>query len=337
MYTVLSSDLEMVELYKDILPRRIFDAHAHLYTKETVPHAWSESGNFRRKICRIEDYHADMAPFFPQTVEMHMNAIPMPDIAMNDRANGLRDRINTHISREAQAHGGSVGSVYILKDDTADDIEQMASLHGIRAIKCYWFSAGKTIGESCIIKDFLPETAWQIAEKRKIPIILHMMHEKALADERNFSYITAMADRYPEAPLVLAHCARAFASWTGTFSIGKLARYENIWFDMAAVAEPSPMMACIKATAGKRVMWGTDYPICMFRGKPISLGKGFHWFPASSYPSNVAPSLLITESLLALKQAVLLLDLGMPEIEDIFYRNAARLFLKNGVIPLKCM
>ncbi len=326
MYTVLPADLEMIELYKDILPRRIFDAHAHLYTKESAPHAWSESGSFRREVCHIADYRTDMAPFYPGVKEMHMNAIPMPDAVLSDSQNGLRDRINAHASAQASANLGSVASAYVLMDDTVADIEKMICAPSVRAIKCYWYAAKKKDGESCMIKDFLPEGAWEVASAGEIPIVLHMMHPEALADERNLSYILKMTDRHPDAPLVLAHCARAFASWTGALTVGKLASCENVWFDMAAIAEPAPMMACIKASGGKRVMWGTDYPICMFRGKPVSLGKGFYWLPAEAYPQSVEPALLITESLLAFRQAALLLDLDRTDLDRIFYDNAIRLF-----------
>jgi len=325
-YPILPADLAMVELYKDILPRRIFDAHAHLYTKETAPHAWSAQGNFRREVCRIADYRTDMAPFYPGVEEMHINAIPMPDYALSDVKNGLRDRINAHVAEEATVNVGSIGSAYVLMRDTAEDIEKMTSLPSVRAIKCYWYAAKDQDGESCMIRDFLPRSAWEIASAKKIPIVLHMMHREALADERNFSYIIRMTDRYSDAPLVLAHCARAFASWTAAETVGKLASRENVWFDMAAIAEPSPMMACIKASGAKRVMWGTDYPICMFRGKPVSLGKGFYWMPAEAYPEGTSPALLITESLLALRQAALLLDLDKTDLDRIFYGNAAKVF-----------
>lgn len=325
-YPVLPADLAMVELYKDILPHRIFDAHAHLYTKETAPHAWSEQGNFCRDFCRIADYRADMAPFYPGVEEMRINAIPMPDPVLRDKKNGLRDCINDHVAEEASADRGSVGSAYVLMGDTATDIERMTSSPSVRAIKCYWYAAKDRDGESCMIRDFLPENAWEVASAKKIPIVLHMMHHEALADERNLSYIIRMTDRYPDAPLVLAHCARAFASWTVVEAVGRLASRENVWFDLAAIAEPTPMMACIKASGGKRVMWGTDYPICMFRGKTVSIGKGFYWLPAEAYPKSVEPALLITESLLAFRQASLLLDLDRTDLDRIFYDNAVSLF-----------
>ncbi len=326
MFTVLPQDLEMVELYQDILPNRIFDAHAHLYAEGTIPRVQGPQGNFWREAVGIEDYRKDMAAFYPSVSQIHIHAIPMPDPILNERANGLRDKVNAHVSREACEDQGSAASVYVLNDDTEDMIDRMVSLPSVKAIKCYWFSAGKKDGDSCAIKEFLPESAWQISAKRGIPIVLHMMHERVLADERNYTYITQMAKRYLDARLVLAHCARAFASWTGVLTIQSLATYENIWFDMAAICEAPPIMACIKASGGKRIMWGTDYPICFFRGKPISIGKGFSWLPADSYPSNVPPTLLVTESLLALKQAATLMDLDATQLEDIFFRNAHTLF-----------
>ena len=325
MYTVLPQDEEMISLYRDILPRRIFDAHAHFYAKDTIPGTQGR-GSFLREECGISDYKSDMAPFYPGVATLAVHAVPMPDRALHDTQNGLRERINAYARREATAHPDCVASAYLHKDDEEETIETFLSDHHVRALKCYWYAAGKANGEDCMIREFLPEAAWRVSARRGIPILLHIMHEGALADERNLNYIKSMARKYPDAKLVLAHCARAFASYTGVFAIPALSAYENIWFDFAAITEPSAMIACIKATKAKRVMWGTDYPICMFRGKPVSLGRGFHWLAGKDYPPQIAPALLITESLLALKQAALLCDLDASDLADIFDRNARALF-----------
>jgi glutamate-1-semialdehyde 2,1-aminomutase len=137
-----------------------------------------------------------------------------------------------------------------------------------------------------------------------------------------------MCRKYPEAQLILAHCARGFAAWTAVDSIRKLAGLDNIWYDFAAVCEAAPMAACIMATGGKRVLWGSDYPICMHRGRAVSWGLGQLWLVDDMVEDNDG-CLLAAENLLATRQACNLLDLDATQVQDLFYNNAARLFRRE--------
>jgi hypothetical protein len=70
----------------------------------------------------------------------------------------------------------------------------------------------------------------------------------------NFNYITTMAHKYPKAKLILAHCARGFASWTTVEKVAELSDYENIWFDLAAICESPSIFQIIKKTGKKRTV-----------------------------------------------------------------------------------
>ncbi len=323
IYPVFPEDLEVIDLYRDFLPKRIFDAHMHLCEEGA-----SLGSSFRRKTFRANDYLTDMTPYYPGVEEIRLNLIPMPERMMLKGTQGeaLRDRLNQHVSEEAVKSGKHASEIYVLNGDTREEIERMTELPGVKGIKCYWFSTGKSDGESCAIGDFLPEAAWEVANSRGLPITLHMMHPHALSHPENDAYITTMAKKYPNAKLILAHCARAFAPWTGVDSIRRLEDIGNIWFDMAAVCEAPSMMACI-LTAKDRVMWGTDYPICVdHRGRVIEIGKKLCWLDQGNLPDTMHAVPVIAESLMALKMSCSLLDLDATQIEKIFYGNAMELF-----------
>lgn len=319
-------DLRMADIYQDFLPEKVFDAHMHLYLRETTPALCEGQANvYFKDGIGAEDYFADMGQLMPGVKEIRLNLIPMPDRVMNDLSNGLRDKINQHVLREQNSHPQCVASPYIMPGDSEETIYALADQPGVRGLKCYFYAAGIADEEAFGIEDFFPEAAWVVANERKLPIILHIVKEKSLSDPDNNRYITTMAKRYPNAQLVLAHCGHAFSAWTAAKSIRKLEDCGNIWFDFAAICESGPMIACILKNAGKRTMWGSDYPVCMHRGRAVSLGTGNQWLLGDDF-KQLERAFIATENLMAFWQAARILDLDKTQIEDLFYNNACRLF-----------
>ena len=78
------------------------------------------------------------------------------------------------------------------------------------------------------------------------------------------------------------------------------------------------------------MVWGSDYPVAMLRGKAISLADGFYWIDAEdarrfSQKAPVRVNLIAIENLLAVRQACALLDLSGEQVKKLFYENALRL------------
>ncbi len=321
-FQVNEVDRRVIAQYADFLPDKVLDAHAHIYLGETIPKFYDASGIFCREVCIPENYVADVSGYLPGVDSLRMNMMPMPDPALTDLENGLREKANGHISQMLQRSTDHVGCVYILPADDAEDIAAMAAHPGIRGLKCYAYGAGRTNWDHLSVGEFLTEAAWEVSSELHIPIILHLMRPAALSDQENFRYITDMTHRYPNANLVLAHCARAFAAWTGVRKIRELEDQGNIWFDLSAICESGPMMDCIMKNAGKRTMWGSDYPICMNRGRAISLATGQNWLTDMGDQATR----ILAENLFALYQTAILMDLDQRQIQDVFYNNAAALF-----------
>ena len=82
-------------------------------------------------------------------------------------------------------------------------------------------------------------------------------------------------------------------------------------------------MASILKTAGKRNMRGSDWPVCLNRGKAFSLGSDQHW-PLGEEDSSYAR--IGSKAWMAFYQTALLLNLDQIQIEDIFCNNAVALF-----------
>lgn len=322
------ADLRARELLRDFVPDKVFDAHAHLFAK--TPGA--APGSVVAVDHNYESYCNAMAPLLGNPSVLRLNALP--HATRNATTFEGRQEENRQIYERLDSAPGCVGCAFVGADDSRERVEQIVDHPGIRGLKCYAHTMGATDPNSCAVNEYLPESAWEAANEKKLAIVLHMMRPAALADPENFDNVVAMAARYPDARLVLAHCARSFASWTGVETVGKLSHLENVWFDLSSITESAPIMACIKATGGKRVVWGSDYPITLVKGKVVSFNDGFAWVTGAACDAlsdlfaryNVKPCSVATENLLAFRQAALLLDLDRTQIEDMFYNNAMNLF-----------
>ncbi|MEI8200460.1 MAG: amidohydrolase family protein [Eubacteriales bacterium] len=324
-------DFNAAQILRTFLPGKIFDAHAHFYEASHIPFANSiPNGAFSRPKADMDTYRADLRNIIPETTVLKANMIPMPDPTMTDPATGNRDAANLYMVQQLEKNPGNVAELYILAGDTTGDLESMLVHPGICGFKCYYYAAPGYHANTGIA-EFLPESAWQVANDLHLVITLHLMKDRSLADPENLAYIQVMAEKYPHATVILAHCARSFAAWTALESVRLLARFPNVWYDFSAICEAAPIFECIKRAGVKKVMWGSDYPIGLIRGKAISLSDGFYWIQKNDLEKmspnhTLHTNLIIVENLLAVRQACDMLDLASSDVEDIFYNNACRLF-----------
>jgi len=325
---LLESDREAVTILSSFLPDKIFDSHAHLFDTAFLPELCKGKPHV---VKGLEGYREEMAPLlnFPRTLSL--NIIPFPDGAMVDRTCGLIEKSDAFVLGEIAKDEGNVCELLVHPDDTPEELEARLVSPRIRGFKCY-HNIGRTRPSwNAPIGDYLPESAWQVADKKGLVITLHMVRDDALADPINLSYIEAMAKRYPNATLILAHCARAFASWTGVESAHKIAHLDNVWVDFSGVCESPAMFQFLKKLGVEKCLWGSDYPVCRSRGKAISLGRAFYWIyqnDLDNFTGKTALShyLIGAENLLAVRQAFIMAELGEKAVEDFFFNNARRLF-----------
>ncbi len=324
-------DMEAIKILEGFLPDRIFDAHAHLYDKSFVPIAvnYPDDGSF-------EGYRDAMMPALCNPKEFHMNMITFPDRLMQDPSNGTRDASDKFIAEQLEKDSGSVGEIIVLPTDTPEEIEKRLIHPRIRGLKCYYYYAPVDDAyNKAEIGVFLPDSAWEVANKHKMAITLHMVKPKVLADEKNLAYIIEKAKKYPDATLILAHAARSFASWTAIESIEKIAHFDNVWYDFSAICESPAMFFIMKKAGVEKCMWGSDFPVCTYRGKAISFGDDFTWILESDKTKgqnfdNFIPLdmywFFAIENLMATRQACIIGELPESKIEDLFFNNAKRLF-----------
>ena len=319
-FVLNETDLSMRKRLESWLPDKIFDMHAHLHNAEHHRHPDS--------ICTAYGT-ADARRFLEDQKLLYGNRrvrgllIPMPNVDFSDHS--LIDAVNTWITAEVQKVPDCAAEVFVKPEDTRADIEKLLVSPQIKGFKCYYLAIQKDIAKNqADIGEYLPEAAWEIANERGFVITLHLVKDKALADPSNLAYIKEKAAKYPNAKLILAHCARGFASWTVVETVRQLKEFPNIYYDLAAICEIAPMYEVIRQAGADHVFWGTDYCIGMKRGKAFSSGMKFEWVYTEELPQGLNfPACLVTlESLFAFYQTCVMLDLTRQQVEDIFYNNA---------------
>lgn len=320
-------DAFALERLSDFVPDEIFDSHVHLYDEHFTTHSCQKKPADSLAVLDLKRYRNDMAAILPGRT-IHVNTFSYPDkhLAVN-AAN--RDASDAFTIAQLEKAPLSTGEIMVAPGDTVEELEKRLVHPRIKGFKCYHLLARQTNDTAqCGIEEYLPDSAWEVANQRGMVITLHLMKDASLSDSDNLNYIKTMAKRYPNAILILAHAARSFASWTGLEAVEQIAHLDNVWYDFSAVCESPAMFQILKKAGHSRCMWGTDYPFSQPRGKCISLGSGFQWLYENELEALKIPGTwhVATETLMALRQAAIMAELTPAQVEDVFFHNAMGLF-----------
>lgn len=310
-------DMESAKIIDDFLPDKIFDAHMHISHLKSIFDGRS-----------FDDYYREMKIFHNERT-VHCNGIIFPCLELKNPEE--QKKSNCFLSRELDRYPNNKGEIIVFPSNTEDEIKERLIHPNICGLKCYWVYSNRDDARYSTIDEFLPESAWVVANERKMVITLHMVKDEALAHPDNLNYIINMSKKYPDAVLILAHAARAFAPWTVFDTVDKLVNCENVWFDFSCICEVPAMLYIIKKIGITRCMWGSDYAACIPIGKAISLADSFYWITENDLKNfstvmNFKWGHIITEAFMATRQTCILADITEAQKEDFFYNNAYMIF-----------
>jgi len=130
----------------------------------------------------------------------------------------------------------------------------------------------------------------------------------------------------------LAHAARGFNPWHTIEGVNALAGLENVWCDTSAVTEAGAFEAIVDVLGPSRLLYGTDFHVSHMRGRCVAIGDSFHWLYAEEMGleekhAQLQPVLIGLESLRSVLLGLHRLRLTPRQVEDVFFGNAAALFL----------
>ena len=307
------------------VPRRLFDAHAHLYAldhfRDDDDTSTLQSGP---RVVGVDVYDRLIDEVLPErSVDALFFAFP-------------KDRIdfaaaNDFVAKEAARRPRSRGQMLVSPAHDPEFVRQTVREKGFVGLKPYHVFSAKRPTADSMIEDFLPEQQVRIAHEEGLTITLHIVRDRALADPLNQETLRRYAETYPDMSLILAHAARGFNPHHTIEGIGALAGLSNVYFDTSAVADPGANEAIILKMGHCKLLFASDFPVTHNRGRPVTLGDQQYWVRPKDLPERgrhgqpTRPTMVGFESLRALKVAAMSLRLTDSQIEDVFYNNAARL------------
>lgn len=313
---------DLLAYFDEQLPEKVYDAHFHLSHRYSDPKGYP--GN------EYGEYADFMKKYIPRPLSGGLL------MAQPSSKHGIEDvdRENARMIEIAEEHGLEVG-VIITPACGREKVERLLDTYPcITALKPYLtYTTAADMFESDIT-DFAPLWMWELANDRSLPVIIHLSHyQNMLSDPRNIEQVRYLSINYPNAKIVLAHCAMGHHIRKLQLALPKIADLKNIWFDCSGAVEALSIYYCLKTFGVDRMLYGADHNhganvgrICSFGSNFIGLHPGYLNEGAVPPDYKYQPLNNAQEGLLALFQACELLELSDEDKEKIFYGNAKALY-----------
>lgn len=319
------TDKKIFSNIEEFIPDAVFDIHAHIYKKEDfticVPGIMEDGPS----VVSADVWRERTVELFGESRVKGGLFMPFPN------TNCDMEAANTFLAEQFGKYTESRGLMLVEPGNDPKKVESFLDQHPhIVGFKPYHVYSTDKPTFQADISSYLPEWAWEIADKRNLIITLHMVKDSALADPKNLDDIVLFCTRYPNAKLILAHAGRGFHRYNTISGITGLKKLPNIWFDTSGVCEPGAFKAILAEFGPKKLLWGSDFPVSMIRGKCVDVGDGFVWLDTNNIDwENLSPGcnpiLTGIESIRALWEASRDMNLTDTQIADIFCNNALEL------------
>ena len=325
-YYVLPADVELFQReFRSFIPTTCFDSHVHWYDLKHLSPGTPDSAFPNPTAVGYDSMKQSMTRWMGDKFISDGLYFPLPHRGLDIKASN--DFLVAEIAKHPTGNGR--GLMMITPRCDPAETEAYVKKHNLSGFKIYHCFAQRPDTFNSDQGEFLPEWAWEIADRHGLWITMHMVLNGALADPRNQKYIREHCLKYPGANFVLAHGARGFCSRHTVDGIASLRGLDNVYFDTSCVCESATFDAIIREFGTTRLMYGSDFCISEYRGRAVNAAEGFYWM----YDDNVKwdgwamgrHTLAGIESLLALKQTALTMNLNDTDMERIFNTTARQL------------
>jgi len=325
-WIVADADRELFDReLESFVPPVIFDAHAHWYRADHFPtHAVPGLVRSGPAVAGSAAFDEAIGALIPRRRSEGL-FFPFPQAEVDVEA------ANQFLHEQLADRPLSRGQMLITPAQDAEFIRETVRRRGFVGLKCYHVFASRRPTFDATIEEFMPDAQLRIAHEEGLSITLHIVRATALADPANQQWIRDRCRAFPDMRLILAHAARGFNPHHTIAGIEALGGLDNVWFDTSAVTDAGAIEAIVRTLGHERLLYGSDFPVSHLRGRCVGLGDSFLWISAENTDlavpyARLDLALVGHEALRTLKVAAMSLGLTDSQVEDIFCRNAARLW-----------
>lgn len=328
------------------LPRRIIDIHTHCWRAQDA----SYRGVVKRDK-RIVSWPARVAKDSPieELLETYRLMFPGKEVTplvfpTVPRGAGIHHQ-NAYLARACR-QAKVPGLVWSDPNWDAKELERQIKAGGFVGAKSYLTMAPKYLpGNEIRITDFFPMHQLEVHNRHGWIVMCHIPRDGRLKDPVNLAQMLEIEREFPKLKLIIAHVGRAYCNHDIGNAFEVLAASKRMYFDFCANTNAYVFEQLIRCVGPKRILFGSDLPITRMRMRRITRGDHYvNLVPKGLYgdvsgDKNMGEvtgaeaeelSFFLYEEIEAFRQAALRTRLTTRDIEDVFYRNAARMLRSAG-------
>ena len=264
-YTMREIDKQFYrEHLQSRLPSKLYDIHVHLNLREHVDMVpeerwladWAmEIGH----VLPVDDALACVEELFPDS-RYSINAFPMPVKEADLRGS------NRYLAEE-QSQDKLTAFMCTMPDWADEEIEKGLAEQGFLGVKPYPDMVSGVKGADIGIFDFMPSNQWDIVDRYRKAVMLHLPRKERLSADQNIEELKQIRQNYPDLVIIIAHFGRSFCPFFLEEGLGKLGNAEGFFFDTSAVLNPEVYDIALTQLDPEQILFGTDMPITLFHGK----------------------------------------------------------------------
>ena len=326
---------------RDFLPRKIIDVHTHVWRDRDVIKRKGAKHDKRvvswpglvAKENPVEDLQETYRLMFPGK-----QVTPLIFPAITDPIN--LPKLNAYAAQCVRRQR-LPGLIWSDPHWDAKELERQIRAGGFVGAKSYLNMAPSYIpGKEIRCLDFFPPHQLEVHNRHGWTVMLHIPRDGRLKDPVNLQQMLEIERAYPRLKLIIAHVGRAYCDHDVGNAFEVLAASKRMYFDFCANTNASVFAQLIRCVGPRRILFGSDMPITRMRMRRITRGDHYvNLVPKGLYgdvsgDKNMGEvtgaaaaklTFFLYEQILAFRQAAERTGLTAGDVEDVFYRNAARL------------
>ena len=222
--------------------------------------------------------------------------------------------------------GACVPLMMVRPEWSPDYVEQAFLAGSFAGFKPYpGMIEGGSTGEVGIF-EYVPLEQWDILERHRKAVMLHLGRKKRFADENNIRELLEARDRYPNVTIIIAHLGRSYCPYYLREGLRKMGDPGGFYFDTTAVVNPEVYDIALTGIPVENIIYGSDMHVLLWHGKREWTEWSYKNFARESFSWNTDRKSPEEE-----EQYTLFLYEQMKSILDAIDRHGLSVEHKNGI------